>query len=250
MDKRLLILGVALVIASVIIGSTQLPKPPSVITESPPTVLVAPNSFAYGTLYLSSNDLLELFYTAGKPIDFYLLNSTGFDYFRLANSTSIFTENAARLGVLYETLNSTLGAIPYSSNYSANVSRPVIESSSLGVYAAGNYFVLFSNKGPTMANVTYNYINVPLSELINASSPYGGASEAGSIFSSVIFIVGVIIAFFALFRGRDKKVQKLVDIEANRLYESIANKDGANTAKTKKRGGSRHGRARRKRVKR
>lgn len=223
MDKRLLLIGIVLIIGSVLIGSAVLPKPPTP-KEFSAQVIIAPNSFSYSSLHMNATDFLELYYSATSPIDFYLLNSTGFDYFESSNSTIVFNSITAGDGVLYETLNSTLGAMPYESNYTTNVTKPAYESSNISIYPTGNYFLLFSNMRNGASNVTYGYVSIPVNQLISSTLPYNGAYQVGSIAAAAIFIAGVVIAFLSLFRSQAKKPEAMVDTEAKRLYAKIDSK--------------------------
>ncbi len=237
MDKRLLALGLLLIVASFFVGVSQAPKIPQNVGQSTSTALVAVNSFAYGSVYLNSTSVLEFYYAATTPVNFYLMGSGGFDGFRTSNSANAFNVITPQNGLLYETVNSTLGAVPYQDNMSKNVSVPVYESSNL-TYGAGTYVFLFSNSGNAISNVTYGYIYLPVNEILGGSSGYGSAFTAGSMATAALFFAGIVVAVMSLFRGRDRKEQAQADLTASRIYERMGTgrrrKVSSNKRKTKR----------------
>ncbi|MCL5428039.1 MAG: hypothetical protein M1321_02555 [Candidatus Marsarchaeota archaeon] len=240
MDRILLVLGIALVVLGMLYGSSQLPQAgPQALSQYNSTVIVASNSYAYGSLYLNSSSLLEFFYSATAPVDFYLLNSTGFRGFGAANAIDAFSSISPENGLLYETQDSMLGAMPYSANYSKNVSVPVYGANNI-VYSPGNYFFLFRNTNAnSMDNVSYGYLYLPVNDIMGNSVQYNGTFEAGSIVAGAMFFAGVVLIFLSFFRKRGgKKQQSDIDAEAQRIY-SRAGRAGARGSVRERRMGAR-----------
>jgi hypothetical protein len=250
----MLLIGILLIIISVFVGSTQIAQPSTEMPYASGSV-VAPNSFVYGALKLNYSNFIFI-YNSSNPVNFYLLNDSGFAYLKLYNSVSVFSGNTAGHGVIYKLLNKTQGGVLYAYNYStnssANASIPYFITGGSGNKYHGSYFFLFSNQGNTISNVTYEYVNGPLGN--SSAEVYSYVSTPGSIVSAILFIAGVVLIFFSLFRKREKKVQSDIDIEASKLYSSISaksnpvsNKPRSNRQKRRSTGSKKGNRRKRKR---
>ena len=219
MDKRLLLAGIALIIIGLVAGSSQMPTIQDMGGYSS-TVVVAGNSFAEGSLNMNTNSVLGFRYAAAAPVDFYILNQSGYSAFASAGASNsvvaAFNSIAHGNGVVYSAENSTF------------MNRTVLAYSSANItYPAGNYFFIFRNRNAAISNVTYAYVTIPSNELEGSGSVYGSVFGVGSIVSAALFLAGAVLAFLSLFRGRDKEKQGTVDEEASKIYKEIEHGVGA-----------------------
>ncbi len=213
MDKRLLILGVVLIIVGLLFGGSQMPTIQNLSHEAS-TIAVSSNGFASGQVYANTTSMIWFYYESGSPVDFYMLNVTGYEPFNQVNSSvntiiSAFNSLAFNRGLLYVKQNSdfmNLTSLTYSQN---NVSYP-----------AGNYFFVFRNTNNAITNVTYEYITAPAIDFIGQESAYGNAFTDSSVVSAVLFFGGIIVIIISIFVGGRKK-QSNIDDEAKKLYASI-----------------------------
>ena len=239
MDKRLLVLGIALVIAGFLVAGSSY-SPSNYISTSAQEIAIAPNNNLYSSITLNTTGFFEVFYSSGNvPINFYILNNSAFAYIEpYLNSSSLPYNSVTQLqgkGLLYATHNSTRGVYPYNSSYSSlGLNTPSYSSSSYNSMPAGKYYIVYSNPTNTYANTTYEYV-LPNVGLLNPNSSFYSSLSATSIASSLLFLAGIILAVLSFFRkSKSKEDPKAREAEIAKLYSQIDAKAKKKRRRSKK----------------
>ncbi|MEM0201010.1 MAG: hypothetical protein QXD23_01245 [Candidatus Micrarchaeaceae archaeon] len=256
MDKRIVIIGVVLSILSFLIaGSVIGPSITSQINYNNTQInkiIVAPNTTVTDTIQIFNESFFVLSYTSTVPINFYLLNKTGKDYSNIytANKNQIDNNQTIKLegkGLYVWIQNATEGTTyPYNSNLSSyGYKKPTYfyngthNNQQNLEYQNGTYYLEFYNKNVTYANITYKYYEYPFSSLNQSSVYYSNVFVPGSLVSSIMFIIGILLIVFGLLRKRyDKTEQQNFDQKINDIYKKIdknSKRKSINNKKYKKR---------------
>ncbi len=246
-----MIIGVILLIISFFIaGSVVGPSITSNINYNNTqinTIIVKPNTTVTGTVQMYNSSFFVLSYTSSVPIDFYFLNQTGKGIFNSFNTLKNNSINSTQLkslegnGLYLFIYNGTKGTTyPYSSNLSVyGYQKPsyfyngTLLGPSTAQYKNGTYFLEFENKNSSYANVTYKYNEYPLSS-INQSSYYGNIFVPGSLASSIMFILGIILIVFGVLRKNYSKTEiQNYETKVNEIYKGINKKSNKRTKNKK-----------------
>lgn len=226
MDKWLLLIGIALILAAFVWSSASVRPLPALNSTYSSTVAVAGNSFTEGTTTMSNGTMLLFSYTAQSPLDFYLFNSSSANYLNASKLQLLpgeLASNVITAGLLDAALNNRNATIPYLANASLQNSQP---STANSLY----YFVL-SNPSPSATNVTYFYTVVPVSALSGASLQ---TSLGTNVVPSIMFIAGIVIAVFSVFRPKGGKKTEATDAEVQKTYAQLEKKRRSSDGKHKK----------------
>lgn len=222
MDKRFLLIGIALMVVAYLVLGTATTATPQLNDSHTSSLSVAGNGFAYGSLTPPNASILIFSYLSQNSVNFYLFNSSGAFYLNAPNLLRLRGElpgASAPAGLIYAELNSTRGAIPYVSNYSQyGISAPTVGSNNYTILENSTYYFIFSNSGPQPLNLTYQYTLLPLSAI--AGTTLQSAFTTG-LLPSLLFICGVVIAAFGLFRSGGKKSQAATEADVQKEYARL-----------------------------
>ena len=241
MDKLILGIGIILVVLSFFIGSAVIS--PGILNQQGLNntyinkITIHQNSTVTDNVDIANASLFVVSYQSTLPIQFYLINQNLSKNFTNKNIT---ISSINKTGVYVVIYNSTLGTtFPYNQNLSeAGYSKPAYiyngtqVSQNGTVYQKGNYSLEFYNQNKTnYANVTYHYYIYQLSNLSRIEN-YTNTLVPGSIVTSIIFIVGLVLIVLGIVRKKvPKDFENNFDKEVNRLYNNLDSKK--NTKKTK-----------------
>jgi hypothetical protein len=253
--KRLTLIGILLVVISLgvlYVNSLQIQS--GFAPGQLDVMLLAANTIRYASINLTNSTALgTLFYTNSTPIDYYLLNQTGFDAaLPYIESNSILYAHANSLegnGAIAIVHNSTAGEYPYQQGATSNQVQPYseYESNSSTIVPAGSYYEVFQNTGSRNVTIYYSAIEKTQSQI--SSGLFSNA--AYGFVGAVLFIGGIIAALYSIFLGsRDAKTANEEDIY--KAYDALEAKqrrklqgNGPNTAAGKRgRKGLKHSQAR------
>ncbi len=224
MDRRVLALGVLMILASLLWGVSSAPSLPTFNATSSSTVSVASNGYASGQVALNQSSLLVLSYASSNTINFYLLNSSGANYLTAQGAGSLYyrvSQNLSVPGLISATLNATKGSTPYVSNYSSyGIAPPTFSSGNSSVLLRGTYYFLFANARAVPVNVSYSYTVIPLSSVAGSGLQ---TSLQGSIAPALLFIAAIFVLVFGMFMSKKKQDGPDED-EVKKLYAKIDKK--------------------------
>ncbi len=242
MDKRIVAVGVIILVLSfVVAGSVVGPSITSNVNYNNTQVnriLVKPNTTVTDAIQMYNSSFFVLSYTSSVPVDFYFLNQTGkkiFDSFNSLESNSVNSISLNSLegkGLYLFIQNGTKGTTyPYSSNLSVyGYKKPTyfyngtIFGPGSAQYQNGTYFLEFNNRNSSYANVSYKYDEYPLVNL-NQSSYYGNMFVPGSLVSSVMFILGIVLIVFGVLRKSYSRTElQNYETKVSEFYKNIDTK--------------------------
>jgi len=233
LDRRVFVIGLVLIVLSILAGSASAPPLPSLNSTQTYSLAIASNGYAYSTVNVNTTSLFVLSYAAQSPVSFYLLNGsrTSQPSASTVNSLSNLSYTGAN-APLIAIINSTRGAVPYVSNYSQyGIPPPVIQDGNVSVLSNGLYYMLFVNNLNRSTNLTYSYTALSIS---NITGSYLQSSLNASVVPSILFIAGVLVAVFGLFRKRAPKNDG-TDEEAQKIFTSQSHESKPHTSHSKKR---------------
>lgn len=229
MNKKILVVGILVIIFSILIAATGAPNPYAYLSNIPPGgISMRPNSVSYFSVPLNASAILTGTYVSSNAIDFYVLNSTAFNKMNPANSPINGILNQATSlegkGVFYILLNGTRGVFPAQQNSTnVNVQKPFYTINSTPILSNGTYFLLFVNKMNRSTNVSYYIVAQPITPSTTRSY-LSGLSSFG-IVSGILFISGFIIVFLSFLRGGKSDKEKLTESEIQNLYKKIEKRE-------------------------
>ena len=245
LDRRLVIIGVILVIVSffafsTIIGPSLLPAQ-NLNNTYVNKIIIAPNSLVYGNINLQNASIIVVKYLSTIPINFYFANQSVSGFFNnfSANLSKISLIEGKGLYIAIE--NSTYGTTyPYNANFSgygynqslagegytkpSYVYNNTTHNNSV-YFPKDNYYLEFYNRNTThTANVTYTYSEYQLAQLVNQTDQSLTQSSfvPGSLITSFIFLLGVILIIYGILRKReDIQTQEKINQKVEELYKKI-----------------------------
>lgn len=218
MNKRIIIIGIIVIILSFLIGTIALPNALLGIAHfSNQSVSILPAHNSYLPYFINETGFIVVGYQSSTPLNFYFANASAFLILQnYMNSTLQLSQWATRLqgnGVLESIPNSKVGIFPYS-QFSSSNSTPagsyVIANASL--LPAGNYYAIFQNLANSSASV-----NVTSDVSTNISSQ-GGYIFGIGVLIFVLFVAGIIIIVYGVIKkpkaapeqtGSEQKVDEL-----------------------------------------
>ncbi len=242
MDKRLMLLGIMMIISGFLITGLSY-NPSSYISSSSQTVSLAPNALVYSAVKLNATGFISIVYSSSpSPINFYLMNQSAFSAIRPYIDSEYLPASTVRSlegkGLLFEVDNSTSGIFPYNISYnSIGYKAPSYLSGNSLILQGGIYYLVYQNPGAGYSNTTYKYV-VPAAGLLpgNGSSP-SGISLTGT-FSALLVLAGVVLAVLSLIRsGKEGKSSAETDEKIARIYMHIEKKRRNYGAGRRRKGG-------------
>ena len=241
MDKRLTLLGILLGLAG--LGIAMMSYNPSSIVYSPrSSITIAPNAVSYTTVKLNQTGLLSLIFSSNpSPVDFYLLNQSGFNLFEHYLSSGAMASNTISdlegNGLLLYIKNTTGGVFPYNSTYSGiGFKQPsyTYNQSYTTPFYNGTYYLVYKNLGSNSTNASFEYA-IPNTGLLlnNASSAILGPASAISAF---LVLLGMVLFILSFIRdGKESKPAKEKEEEILLFYDKLSKKRTAGTSSKKSR---------------
>ncbi len=242
LDRRIVIIGIILVILSFFIASAVIQ--PELLSQQNynntyvEKIIVAPNSIVSASIDLSNASVLVISYTSTVPINFYFVNESATYAFK--NVSSNITKEYNMLSSiegngLYLAINdSFMGTTyPYNANLSSyGYKKPFyvfgnsIAQQDRIEYSNGTYYAEFYNHNDSYANITYRYYTYSLYNITNTAGSYENAFVPGSLVTSIIFIVGIILTIYGLLSKKDsKQTEEKVNKEAYEIYAKLEAKN-------------------------
>ena len=222
LNKKMLVIGILLILFSVVIGGmTYSASFSSATTANREGLSLQPSSSIYVRLAVNSSSTPLLLYYSSAPVDFYLVNSTAFSsvepYLSNASKTADLMRSLEGTGVMEVFSNSSLGVFPYTENLSRNFPPPSYTINGTIPAENATYYLIYSNKGSSYVNISYTYMYIPT---VN-SVPYAKrAFELPSIAAGLLFIAGLVISILSFLSGK-RVSEKESDKEATRLYRRL-----------------------------
>lgn len=198
MEKRLVYFGALLLVFSLIASysvATYFFQIPEYYTMN---IAIAPNMSTVSQIYLSNSNLTTIVYNSTEPVNFYVVDGSAYGVYKLMPPKE-FPTNIS--GVYEAILNSRSGMF---SNF-----IKLNKTGNLAVYnitglANGTYYMLFSNVGNVLANVSIIYISQ------NSNRSYWDMFVFGGV-AAVLFLAGLALILYGFIKaGREKKEEKLV----------------------------------------
>ena len=198
MEKRLVYFGALLLVFSLIASysvATYFFQIPEYYTMN---IAIAPNMSTVSQIYLSNSNLTTIVYNSTWPVNFYFVDGSAYGVYKLMPPKE-FPTNIS--GVYEAILNSRSGMF---SNF-----IKLNKTGNLAVYnitglANGTYYMLFSNVGNVLANVSIIYISQ------NSNRSYWDMFVFGGV-AAVLFLAGLALILYGFIKaGREKKEEKLV----------------------------------------
>ncbi len=242
MDRRIVIIGIILVILSFFIASAVIQ--PELLSQQNYNntyinkIIVAPNSVVSAGISLSNASILVISYTSTIPINFYFVNKSGTYAFRNVSSNlskeynilSSIEGNGLYIGINDSFMGTTY---PYNTNLSSyGYKKPFYVFGNNATqqgnieYHNGTYYAEFYNHNNSYANVTYKYYTYSLYNITNTAGSYENAFVPGSLITSIIFIVGIILTVYGLLSKKDsKQTEEKVNKEVYELYAKLESKN-------------------------
>lgn len=253
MDKRIVAIGIIVLILSFVIASSVVgPSITSNINYNNTQInkiIVKPNTTVTDTINIYNTSFFVLTYSSTVPINFYFLNQTGQNNLNSLNKLKNNSENSTYVtsiegkGLYLFIQNGSKGTTyPYSSNLSAYgykepkyfYNKTLAYGPGSAEYQNGTYYLEFNNKNISYANITYEYDEYSLSTL-NQSSYYGNVFVPGSLASSVMFILGIILIVFGVIRKKYSRTEiQQYDTKIDEAYKKLGKKTKS-SRKVKKR---------------
>ncbi|MGI0141479.1 MAG: hypothetical protein ACREBF_02395 [Candidatus Micrarchaeales archaeon] len=224
MNKKIIIIGVIVVLAAFIIGSIAIPNALlGVANFANQNIVVLSHQSAFKSLYLNQTGFMVVGFQSLSAVNFYFANSSAFKTLdSYANSSLLLSQWATRLfgNGVYEILpNSTVGIFPYSQLTNSTPSGAYI-TKNVTLLPAGTYYALFYNPRNISATV-----NVTSDISTNISSQ--GAYILGiGLTVFILFIAGIILIIYGIIKkpkspqvapAQDKK-------KLDQLYKGVGKK--------------------------
>lgn len=239
MDKRLLLLGIVLIIIGIAVAvSYSSSNLSNIATTTKEAVAIAPNSIIYSPIAINVTNLVYIVYASGKePLDFYLVNSSAFisvqPYLKSGIIPANLLSSLEGRGLYMEVENSTEGIFPYNSSLNGQgFSSPAYYNNTL--LSKGTYYMIYRNPGNVTANATYGYV-LPNGALINSTtqlSSSGLGLEGGA--SALLLLAGIVLVIYSFISaGRPTQSAKQRDEAIQKLYADIEKKERMKDAKRK-----------------
>ncbi len=239
MDKRLALLGILLGLAGFAIATASY-NPASVVYSPKSSIIIAPNSISYTTVKLNQTSLLSLIFSSKpSPVDFYLLNQSGFTLFERYFASSSITSNAVSAlegkGLLLYIKNSTGGVFPYNSTYSEIGFRQPSYTYNLSAstpFYNGTYYLVYKNLGSNSTNASFEYA-IPNTGLLLDSSSSAILGPASTV-SAFLVLAGMVLFILSFIRpGKEPKTAKEKEEEILLFYDKLSKKKSNGTSRRK-----------------
>ena len=217
--KKLTKIGILLFVMSLlVIYASSASFQGSVTGSNIQEISILPHNTLYTSFTLTNFTIVGFFYYSNStPVDFLLLNQSGFSRasLQINSSKPINESQAARSGALELIYNSTYGVFPYSQLNATPQS--VYSSNSPPILPAGNYYAVFENPGQSSVRISYSVIlktQSGINSTILSTAAYGLTGAA-------LFFSGIVIILYSVL-AKPKKEELKVDEEAERLYAKQA----------------------------
>ncbi|MGC8699399.1 MAG: hypothetical protein ACP5RK_00120 [Candidatus Micrarchaeia archaeon] len=199
MEKRLVYFGALLLVFSLIASysvATYFFQIPEYYTMN---IAIAPNMSTVSQIYLVNSNLTTIIYNSTEPVNFYVVNESVYRVYKLVPPRD-FPTNIS--GVYEAILNSRSGM--FSNFIKLNKTQNLVVYNTTGL-ANGTYYMLFSNVGNVLANVSVVYIN----QKNNRSYGYEYMFAFGGV-AAVLFLAGLALILYGFIKaGREKNEEKL-----------------------------------------
>ncbi|MEM3247700.1 MAG: hypothetical protein QXV80_00055 [Candidatus Micrarchaeaceae archaeon] len=223
MNKKLLYIGIILVVVGIVISLML----PTTLSPNIGKISIAPLGYVYVPITINETGAtLVVEYLASNLTNFYLANSSGFAALSnlMTTNYSILPE-AKRLlgnGVIAIIANSTSGIFPSSSNLNST------NQASIASMAPGRYYLIYENLKNKTIQLAYTY------KALNSVSEI--SIFASGLASTILFIAGIIILILAfIIKPKAKAIpdrksaQTQMEAEIDALYKRIEKgKKGSN----------------------
>lgn len=234
MDKKLLLIGMVVIIAGLLIVGMESPSnimPPTdyqQLSLRPGGVMVIP-------LPMNSTGLFTVVFGANNTVSFFLFNSTAFRQIRTENQSadSIFNqavsfEGRGTMAIIY---NKTSGLFPYSNDTASNGEvQPPFYSSNTIMFDNETYYMVFANTANTVNYVHYStiiqYITPEILQTYTKDIYTSGLPGAFAV------MIGFVIVIISVFRG-NKKAENLNEAQIGELYKKIDTSERKKPRRTK-----------------
>ncbi|MDE1869502.1 MAG: hypothetical protein KGH71_00765 [Candidatus Micrarchaeota archaeon] len=227
MNKRIILIGIIVMVASFVIGAIALPNALMGISNfSNQSISLLPAHNTYLPYFINETGFIVLGYQSSQNLNFYFANASAFLILQnYMNSTLTLSQWATRLqgnGVLESIPNSKIGIFPYSQFSSSNAAPQgsyIVENAS--ILPAGNYYAIFQNTGNSSATV-----NVTSNVSTNISSK-GGYIFGIGILIFVLFVAGIIIIVYGIVkRPKIAPEQETSQQKVDELYKGVGRGKG------------------------
>lgn len=229
--KRLTIIGILFIIFAIGIFYVSVSQIQSSLSTAgvPYAINVPANYVLYNQFNLTNQTAIGLYYyTSGTPIDYYLMNQTGFNYVQASLAAHEYIINQSRYGSGYITkMYNSIGGVYPAVNYS---NESAYSNTAAPILPAGSYYNVFENQQNANVIVTYTMFfksQEQLNGFIFTNAAYG-------ISGAAIFFIGILLILYSLFIAKkaDTNIKKINEESYDSLY-SRQNLSGSAVDKSK-----------------
>lgn len=200
MNKRIVIIGILLILISFLAGIVLTPNTfTSIANTSLMNLSVAQGGNAYVPFVVGANGLVSVIYNSNTKLDFYFANATAFGtlggYKNSSLTLSQWARNLYGNGVYEIVPNSANGIFPNfaATNSSLNYSYA---NQSLFPFAAGTYYALFENLGNQSANIQ---MISSVSDSARVASGFSQVIKIGIVFFAAL-LAGIILIIYGILK--------------------------------------------------
>ncbi|MDE1850213.1 MAG: hypothetical protein KGH54_00255 [Candidatus Micrarchaeota archaeon] len=200
MNKRIVIIGVILILLAFVAGIALTPNTfTSIANTSLMNISVAQGGNSYVPFVVGANGLVSVIYNSNARLDFYFANSTAFKTLGAYKNSSLTLSQWARNlygnGVYEIVPNSANGIFPNfaPTNSSLNYSHA---NQSLFPFAAGTYYALFENLGNQSANIQ---MISSISDSARVASGFSQVIKIGVAFFAAL-LAGIILIIYGILK--------------------------------------------------
>lgn len=230
MNKKIILIGIIVIVLAFIIGSVALPNALSSISNfGTQSLVILPGQTSYTTYFLNETGFIIAGYQSNAAMNFYFVNQSGFDslkgYFNSTLTLSQWARNHQGSGVIESITNSRVGIFPYSqfTNQTAVPTGSYI-SQNASILPAGNYYAILQNADNVTANV-----NVTSDVSANIQKQSGSIFAIGiSVF--IVFVAGIGIVIYGIIKKpkvpADQTNKSDDSKKIDELYKGVDRKKG------------------------
>ena len=224
MDKKLLGIGIVLLIVGALLSTGSYQATQSIFPNANNTVtakaLLAPHLIAYSPLYLNTTSFVSMGYNSSNTISFYLVNGSAFTrLLPLIDANRSLIGNATALegkGVFFIVYNQSRGIYPYQTVYGNLFPVPTYQNTNSSVLLSGTYYLIFENDAGANTIVAYSSLAKPASSVSIIASSSAGFGLVGAF----LVLAGLVLMVYSFISRRNVQEQ-LKQEEIDRMYSSI-----------------------------
>ncbi len=238
MDKRVLLVGIVLIIISLFVASEAVQPIFNAMQNTNATsqvISLMPHGASYLHIPLNQSSVLVVAFTAGQNVSFYFMNRSAFTVMLPSiTANRSLTMQATGLegnGIIETMQNYTSGSFPYESTPARPASVYVAPNTTL--LGTGDYYAVFYDPSQANTTVLVKYNIVPLSAISPASTNFAVVS----ILAFIIFLAGAVLTIYGLIRKPKTDQNTVSDAKAasdkaemqrevDRLYAGVGKHSG------------------------